>query len=74
MPGTKVLIVLVSLVGVEADCSTGNGVVLTATWLLPVALLPMAWDAGDIYGPLPPSKGVFVEEVPGGREAKLAGK
>ena len=24
---------------------------LTATWLLPVALLPMAWDAGDIYGP-----------------------
>jgi len=29
----------------------GNGVVLTATWLLPVALLPMAWDAGDIYGP-----------------------
>ena len=30
---------------------SGNGVVLTATWLLPVALLPMAWDAGDIYGP-----------------------
>lgn len=29
----------------------GNGVVLTATWLLPVALLPMSWDAGDIYGP-----------------------
>jgi len=29
----------------------GNGVVLTATWLLPVALLPMPWDAGDIYGP-----------------------
>jgi hypothetical protein len=25
--------------------------VLTATWLLPVALLPMTWDAGDIYGP-----------------------
>jgi hypothetical protein len=25
--------------------------VLTATWLLPVALLPMSWDAGDIYGP-----------------------
>ena len=24
---------------------------LTATWLLPVALLPMSWDAGDIYGP-----------------------
>ncbi|KAF8167528.1 hypothetical protein B0H34DRAFT_792246 [Crassisporium funariophilum] len=32
-------------------CDTGNGVVLTATWLLPVALLPMAWDAGDIHGP-----------------------
>lgn len=30
----------------------GNGVVLTATWLLPVALIPMAWDAGDIYGPV----------------------
>ena len=30
---------------------SGNGVVLTATWLLPVALLPMSWDAGDIYGP-----------------------
>ncbi|KAF8808048.1 hypothetical protein BYT27DRAFT_7223798 [Phlegmacium glaucopus] len=29
----------------------GNGVVLTATWLLPVALIPMSWDAGDIYGP-----------------------
>ena len=24
---------------------------LTATWLLPFALLPMSWDAGDIYGP-----------------------
>ena len=31
--------------------NVGNGVVLTATWLLPVALLPMSWDAGDIYGP-----------------------
>jgi len=30
----------------------GNGVVLTATWLLPVALVPMAWDAGDINGPV----------------------
>ena len=30
---------------------SGNGVVLTATWLLPVALLPMSWDAGDIHGP-----------------------
>ncbi|CAA7268066.1 unnamed protein product [Cyclocybe aegerita] len=30
----------------------GNGVVLTATWVLPVALLPMSWDAGDIYRPI----------------------
>ncbi|KAF5312370.1 hypothetical protein D9619_002779 [Psilocybe cf. subviscida] len=37
-------------------CDQGNGVVLTATWLLPVALLPMTWDAGDIYGPRPPPK------------------
>jgi len=28
----------------------GNGVVLTATWLLPVALIPSSWDAGDIHG------------------------
>ncbi|TFK41992.1 hypothetical protein BDQ12DRAFT_349868 [Crucibulum laeve] len=36
-------------------CDKGNGVVLTATWLLPVAVVPMAWDAGDINGPsLPP--------------------
>lgn len=26
--------------------------VLTATWLLPVALLPMTWDAGTIYQPV----------------------
>jgi hypothetical protein len=30
---------------------SGNGVVLTATWLLPVALFPSSWDAGDLYGP-----------------------
>ncbi|KDR85560.1 hypothetical protein GALMADRAFT_52663 [Galerina marginata CBS 339.88] len=35
-------------------CDNGNGVVLTATWLLPVALVPMTWDAGDIYGPRVP--------------------
>lgn len=29
----------------------GNGVMLTATWLLPVALIPSSWDAGDIHGP-----------------------
>lgn len=27
---------------------------LTATWLLPVALVPMTWDAGDIHGPVGP--------------------
>jgi hypothetical protein len=43
-------------------CDQGNGVVLTATWLLPVALLPMTWDAGDIYGPRPPPK---PEDMPG---------
>lgn len=32
--------------------SQGNGVVLTATWLLPVALLPAPWDAGAIYRPI----------------------
>ena len=50
---------------------SGNGVVLTATWLLPVALLPMSWDAGDIYGPrlapqqekdAPPSDGINTTE------------
>ena len=30
----------------------GDGVVLSATWLLPVALLPMAWDARVIYRPI----------------------
>uniref|UniRef100_A0A8H7YAG6 Uncharacterized protein n=1 Tax=Psilocybe cubensis TaxID=181762 RepID=A0A8H7YAG6_PSICU len=43
-------------------CDKGNGVVLTATWLLPVALIPMSWDAGDIYGPRPPLK---PEEITG---------
>jgi len=50
----------------------GNGVILTATWLLPVALLPMSWDAGDIYGPrlasqeernVPPSDDNTAEEA-----------
>lgn len=47
-------------------CTIGNGVVLTATWLLPVALIPMAWDAGDIHGPSnrpPTPKGVNVNEA-----------
>jgi len=24
---------------------------MSATWLMPVALIPMAWNAGDIHGP-----------------------
>jgi len=55
----KMLSPVVSYVGVFIAWSwdrvksldKGNGVVLTATWLLPVALLPMSWDAGDIHGP-----------------------
>jgi hypothetical protein len=46
------------------ECTTillGNGVVLTATWLLPVALLPMTWDAGEIYGPRLPPKPEEIE-------------
>lgn len=41
--------------------------VLTATWLLPVALVPMAWDAGDIHGPpiRPPSINKQEPEVRG---------
>ncbi|KAF9532109.1 hypothetical protein CPB83DRAFT_760318 [Crepidotus variabilis] len=35
-----------------SSLDNGNGVVLTATWLLPVALLPMAWDAGAIFRPV----------------------
>jgi hypothetical protein len=41
----------------------GNGVVLSATWLLPVALLPMAWDAGHIYGPSLPKPEDTEKEV-----------
>ncbi|KAG6874395.1 hypothetical protein C0995_015131 [Termitomyces sp. Mi166 len=62
MPAVKVLrrlSPLLSYIGVFiawswsriTACDRGNGVVLSATWLLPVALIPMAWDAGDIYGP-----------------------
>lgn len=38
--------------------------VLSATWLLPVALLPMAWDAGHIYGPSLPKPEDAEKEVP----------
>lgn len=43
--------------------------VLTATWLLPVALLPIPWDAGDIYGPRPP---LTSEEITAAAETKPA--
>jgi hypothetical protein len=51
----------------------GNGVVLTATWLLPVALIPMAWDAGDIHGPSirPPSRGEQEPEAKGNKAANM---
>lgn len=41
----------------------GNGVVLTATWILPVALLPMTWDAGDIFRPILPPKPEELAEI-----------
>ncbi|GLB43506.1 hypothetical protein LshimejAT787_1400180 [Lyophyllum shimeji] len=47
-------------------CDTGNGVVLTATWLLPVALIPMPWDAGDIQGPPNPPPGTLAAEEEAG--------
>ncbi|PPQ99511.1 hypothetical protein CVT24_005301 [Panaeolus cyanescens] len=47
----------------------GNGVVLTATWLLPVALLPMTWDAGDIHGPRLPKNPEEMER-PGAAEIR----
>ena len=50
-------------------CYLGNGVVLTATWLLPVALVPMTWDAGDIYGPpLPPKSGSNESRADSGKD------
>ncbi|KAG6824271.1 hypothetical protein H0H93_002274, partial [Arthromyces matolae] len=33
----------------------GNGVILTATWLLPVALIPSTWEADTFPPPSPPS-------------------
>ncbi|TFK26663.1 hypothetical protein FA15DRAFT_667134 [Coprinopsis marcescibilis] len=47
----------------------GNGIVLSATWILPVALIPMAWDAGNIQGPL-----FLPEEVRGELEDAKANK
>ncbi len=32
----------------------GNGVTLTATWLLPIALIPGTWEDSDVPQPLPP--------------------
>ncbi|KAF5345205.1 hypothetical protein D9758_009652 [Tetrapyrgos nigripes] len=40
---------------------TGNGVVLTATWLLPIAILPAAWDF-EVHG-APKEVGSGEEEV-----------
>jgi hypothetical protein len=34
----------------------GNGVILTATWLLPVALIPSTWDDDLVQPPPPPPK------------------
>ncbi|KAI0336008.1 hypothetical protein GY45DRAFT_1239287 [Cubamyces sp. BRFM 1775] len=33
----------------------GNGVTLTATWLLPIALIPGTWENSDVPQPQPPS-------------------
>lgn len=53
----------------------GNGVVLTASWILPVALVPMAWDAGDIHGPrLPPEIEERKEKEEEQKKKKSAGK
>ncbi|THV06519.1 hypothetical protein K435DRAFT_773211 [Dendrothele bispora CBS 962.96] len=41
---------------------TGNGVVLTATWLLPIAILPSAWDF-EVHGkPKEASGSIEIEE------------
>jgi len=53
---------------------SGNGVVLTATWLLPVALLPMTWDAGEIYGPRLPPKPDEIEADMAKDKSKSTGK
>ncbi|KAF6754354.1 hypothetical protein DFP72DRAFT_384267 [Ephemerocybe angulata] len=55
----------------------GNGVVLTATWLLPVALLPMAWDAGTIYRPIlmpEPEEILKAEQAAKAEEERQSGK
>ena len=44
---------------------------MSATWLLPVALLPMAWDAGVIYRPIlspTPEELLAAEEANKGEE------
>lgn len=37
---------------IQSQSKGGKGVVLAATWLLPVALVPRPWD----FPPQPPSK------------------
>jgi len=44
------------------EVDEGNGVVLTATWVLPVALIPTKWDAGDVFGPVVKPEEVVVDE------------
>ncbi|KAG6838979.1 hypothetical protein C0991_006887 [Blastosporella zonata] len=39
--------------GTIQSYDTGHGVILTATWLLPVALIPSTWDANDFPPPSP---------------------
>ncbi|KAG6824962.1 hypothetical protein H0H92_005295 [Tricholoma furcatifolium] len=39
--------------GTIQSYDTGHGVVLTATWLLPIALIPSTWEADDFPPPSP---------------------
>lgn len=51
-------------------CLPGNGVVLSATWILPVALLPMTWDAGYIFRPILPPKPEELAEIQEAEKAR----
>ncbi|GLB44968.1 hypothetical protein LshimejAT787_1900460 [Lyophyllum shimeji] len=42
--------------GTIKSYDTGYGVILTATWLLPVALIPGTWEARDFPPPSPPEQ------------------
>ncbi|KAH0589768.1 hypothetical protein H2248_005486 [Termitomyces sp. 'cryptogamus'] len=41
--------------GTIQSYDTDHGVILTATWLLPIALIPSTWEADDFPPPSPPS-------------------